>query len=151
MMQLTPWTWRPSSGRRDITRYNRELDSLWDRFGGGFPFESAREWLPSVDVAESDGEITVRAELPGLEAQDIDLDISGDILSIRGEKKGKEEIKEENYHTRESFYGSFQRSIRLPAEVQSDQVEANFKNGILDIRLPKSEKSKSQKIEIKGS
>jgi HSP20 family protein len=151
MMQLTPWTWRPSSQRRDITRYNRELDSLWDRLAGGFPFESAGQWLPSIDVAQSDGEITVRAELPGLEAQDIDLDISGDILSIRGEKKGKEELKEENYYTRESYYGSFQRSIRLPAEVQSDKVEANFKNGILDIRLPKSEKSKSQKIQIKGN
>lgn len=148
-MQLTPWTWRPS--RRDITRFNREMDSLWDRFAGNFPFvESEREWLPSVDVSETDGDIAVRAELPGLEAKDIDLNITGDILTIRGEKRGKEEVKEENYYSRESYYGAFQRAVRLPAGVQSDKVKANYKNGVLDIRLPKSEKSQSQKIEIKS-
>jgi HSP20 family protein len=152
MMQLTPWTWRGSSGRRDITRYNREMDDFWNRFFGEFhPLVGTEgEWLPSMDVSENDGEISVRAELPGLKAEDIDLDISGDILSIRGEKKGKEETKEENYHTRESYYGSFQRSIRLPAEVQGDKVDASFKNGVLDIRLPKSEKTRSKKIKIKS-
>jgi HSP20 family protein len=148
MMQLTPWR-RPH--RRDITRFNREMDTFWDRFFGDAPLAGfEREWLPSVDVAESDGDITVRAELPGLEAKDIDLNISGDVLSIRGEKKGKEEIKEDDYYSRESYYGSFQRSIRLPAEVQSDKVDASFKNGVLDIKLPKSETTQSKKIEIKA-
>ena len=144
-MQLTPW--RKPSNRRDITRFNREMDSLWNRFFGEYHqiagFES--EWLPSMDVSETDGEISVRAELPGLEAKDIDLDISGDMLSIRGEKKKKEEKKEKDYYSRESYYGSFQRSIRLPAEVQSDKVEASFKNGVLDIRLPKSQKTQKKK------
>jgi HSP20 family protein len=127
------------------------MATFWDRFFGDLPFGVfEREWLPSVDVAESEGEITVRAELPGLEAKDIDLNISGDILSIRGEKKGKEEIKEDDYYSRESYYGSFQRSIRLPAEVQSDKVDARFKNGVLDIKLPKSETIRSKKIEIKS-
>jgi HSP20 family protein len=148
-MQLTPWG-RPSH-RRDITRFNREMESLWNRFFGEFHpltgFE--REWLPSMDVSETDDEISVRAELPGLEAKDIDLDITGDVLSIRGEKKEKEEKKEKDYYSRESYYGSFQRSIRLPAEVQGDKVEAEFKNGVLNIRLPKSEKTQKKKIEIK--
>jgi HSP20 family protein len=128
------------------------MNDLWNRFFGEVhPFWGAEgEWLPSIDVSETDGEISVRAELPGLEAKDIDLDISGDVLSIKGEKKGKEETKKENYYTRESYCGSFQRSIRLPAEVQSNKVEANFKNGVLDIRLPKSEKTHSKKIEIKS-
>jgi HSP20 family protein len=149
-MQLTPWR-RPYRG--DITRFNREMDSLWNRFfGEAHPFPGTEgEWLPSMDVAETDGEVTVRAELPGLEAKDIDLDISGDVLSIRGEKKGKEEQKGENYYTRESYYGSFQRSVRLPSEVQSDKVEAKFKNGVLDIKLPKAEKTRKKKIEIKSS
>jgi HSP20 family protein len=151
-MQLTPWVWRRPSGRRDITRYNREMENFWNRFFGEFHPSAGieGEWLPSMDISETDGEISVRAELPGLEAKDIDLDISGDILSIRGEKKGKEETKEENYYTRESYYGSFQRSIRLPAEVQGDKVDASFKNGVLDIRLPKSEKTQSKKIKIKS-
>lgn len=148
MMQLTPWR-RPH--RRDITRFNREMDNLWDRFFSEMPFTGfEREWLPSVDVAESDGGITVRAELPGLEAKDIDLNISGDLLSIRGEKKSKEEVKEDDYFSRESYYGSFQRSIRLPAEVQSDKVDASFKNGVLEIKLPKSEMTQAKKIEIKS-
>ena len=152
MMQLTPWVWKRPSGRRDITRYNREMENFWNRFFGEFhpPADIGGEWLPSMDVSETDGEISVRAELPGLEAEDIDLDISGDILSIRGQKKGKEETKEENYYTRESYYGSFQRSIRLPSEVQDDKVDASFKNGVLDIRLPKSEKTGSKKIKIKS-
>ena len=152
MMQLTPWTWRGSSGRRDITRYNREMENFWNRFFGEFhPLAGIEgEWLPSMDVSESDGEISVRAELPGLEAKDIDLDIAGDILSIKGEKRGKEETKKEDYYTRESYYGSFQRSIRLPAEVQSDKVDATFKNGVLNIKLPKSENTSSKKIEIKS-
>jgi HSP20 family protein len=128
------------------------MDSLWNRFFGEMhPFAGLEgEWLPSMDVSETDSEINVRAELPGLEAEDIELDVSGDVLSIRGEKKGKAETKEENYHTRESYYGSFHRSIRLPCEVQSDNVEANFKNGVLGIRLPKSERTRSKKIKIKS-
>lgn len=149
-MQLTPWR-RPNRG--DITRFNREMESLWNRFFGEMhPFSGAEvEWLPTMDASETNGEVAVRAELPGLEAKDIDLDISGDVLSIRGEKRGKEEKKEESYYTRESYYGSFQRSIRLPSEVQSDKVEAKFKNGVLDIKLPKSEKTQKKKIEIKSS
>jgi HSP20 family protein len=123
------------------------MDSLWNRFFGEMHpfFGHEGEWLPSMDVSGTESEIGVRAELPGLEAEDIDLDVSGDVLSIRGEKKGKEETKEENYHTRESYYGSFQRSIRLPCEVQSDNVEASFKNGVLDIRLHKSVKTRPKK------
>jgi HSP20 family protein len=149
-MQLTPW--RRPSDRGDITRFKREMDTLWNRFFGEFqPFtEFEEEWLPSMDVAETDGEITVRAELPGLEAKDIDLNVSGNILSIRGEKKEKTEEKQKDYYTRESYYGSFQRSIRLPAEVKGDEVEAHFKDGVLDIRLPKSEKTQSKKIKIKS-
>ena len=72
-------------------------------------------------------------------------------MNLRGSiEYSKEEIKEENYHSRESYYGSFQRSIRLPAEAQAENVEAHFKNGVLDIRLPRSEKTKSKKIEIKA-
>lgn len=149
-MQLAPWR-RPSS-RRDITRFNREMDTLWNRFFGELrPFAAfEEEWLPSMNVSETDGEIAVRAELPGMEAKDIDLNVSGDVLSIRGEKKDEEEKKEKDYYSRESYYGAFQRSIRLPSEVQSDKVKANFKNGVLDIRLPKSEETRSKKIEIKS-
>jgi HSP20 family protein len=128
------------------------MDTLWKRFFDEFqPFTGFdEEWMPSIDIAETEDEISVRAELPGLEAKDIDLNISGDILSIRGEKKNETEDKQKDYYSRESYYGSFQRSIRLPTEVQSDKVEAHFKNGVLGIKLPKSEKTQLKKIEIKS-
>jgi HSP20 family protein len=92
----------------------------------------------------------VRAELPGVEAKDIDLNLSGDILTVRGEKKEESEKKEKKYFSRESYYGAFERSIRLPAEAQLDNVEAKFKDGVLNVTLPKSENSRSKKIEIKA-
>ena len=87
--------------------------------------------------------------MPGLEAEDIDVDVRGDTLTLRGEKKMEEEKKEERYYRRERYSGSFQRSFQLPAGVQSDKVDAEFKNGILTINIPKSEELKQKKIEIK--
>jgi HSP20 family protein len=111
--------------------------------------EQSWEWLPSVDISETNGSVTVKAELPGMEAKDIDIDISGDILTLRGEKKVEEEKKEERFYCRERHYGSFQRSFRLPTEVQSDKADARFQNGVLTIDVPKSEESEKKKIEIK--
>lgn len=89
------------------------------------------------------------AVLPGLEAKDIDVSISGDILTIKGEKKKEEEKKDEHFHYCERYAGSFQRSLRLPVGVRSDQVEAAFKNGVLNITIPKAEEAKKKQIEIK--
>ena len=135
-----------------IRPFWRESDDLWDRlYGESLPAERAWDWMPSVDVSESDGNITVKAELPGLEAKDIDVDVTGDLLTLRGEKKMEEEKKEERYYCRERYAGSFQRSFRLPTMVESDKVDAQFKNGILTINIPKSEESKQKKIEIKSA
>jgi HSP20 family protein len=106
-------------------------------------------WSPSVDIAETNGSVTITAELPGLEAKDIDVDVSGDILTLRGEKKLDKEKKEERYYCRERYHGTFQRSFRLPPGVQSDHVDAKFKNGVLTIDIPKSEMGKQKKIEVK--
>lgn len=148
-MQLTPWI-KPF--RRDLTRSNREMNPLWNDFLGELrPFEEfGEEWLPSIDVTENDSEILVRAELPGVEAKDIDLNISGDILTVRGEKKEENEKKDKKYFSRESYYGALERSIRLPAEAQTENVEAKFKDGVLNVVFPKSEKSRSKKIEIEA-
>jgi HSP20 family protein len=103
-----------------------------------------------VDVSESDGTVMVKAELPGMEAKDIDVDVTGDVLTLRGEKKMEEERKDERYYCRERYSGSFQRSFRLPPGVQSANVDAQFKNGVLTVTMPKSEESKQRKIEIKA-
>jgi len=80
--------------------------------------------------------------------KDLDINVAGDLLSIKGEKKEEEEKKDEGYHFRESYFGSFQRNIRLPSKVQNDKVEAKFKDGVLNITLPKSEETKPNKIQI---
>jgi HSP20 family protein len=91
----------------------------------------------------------VKAEVPGMDAKDISISLTGDVLTIKGEKKQEKEEKEEDYHVVERCYGSFSRSIRLPAEVESGKVEASYKHGILRITLPKSEKVKAKEVKIK--
>ena len=136
---------------RDFEWMRRDMDRLWNSFfeRGTLRSEEGGEWLPSLDVAETKNEIVVKAEVPGLEAKDIDISLSNGLLTIKGEKKEEREEKEENYHLVERSYGSFARSIRLPNEVQSDKINASYKNGVLKIVLPKSEEAKKKEIKIK--
>jgi len=143
--------WRPF---REVSRLRNEMDRLWDEyFGAGRralqPAEEA--WLPAVDVSETEDKITVKAEIPGMEAKDIDISMSGDTLTIKGEKKTEKEEKEENYHLVERSYGSFRRAMKLPASVDADKVEATYKNGVLTVILPKKEEVKPKAIEIKAT
>ncbi len=105
-------------------------------------------WSPSVDVMESDEEIILKAELPGIELKDVEVLINDNILTLRGERKFEKEEKKENYHRIERSYGAFQRSFTLPATVEQDKVKAKMKDGILEVRLPKAKEAKSKKIEI---
>ena len=107
--------------------------------------------MPRVDVSETNSEYEVKAELPGLEEKDINLQLANNVLNIRGEKKAEREEKDKNYYLAERSFGSFQRSIPLPTEVEEDRVQASFKSGVLTVRLPKSERAKSQakRIEVK--
>jgi HSP20 family protein len=123
-----------------------EVDSLFDTFMGGLPAFSGMfgasggrgfTLTPHVDVRETDKEIVVEAELPGIEEKDISLDLKDGVLTIRGEKKHEYDEKKENYRVMERRYGSFQRSLRLPDTLDQDKVEANFDNGVLKINVPK--------------
>jgi HSP20 family protein len=141
--------WRPF---REVARLRNEMDRLWDEyFGPGRralqPMEET--WLPAVDVSETGDKVTVKAEIPGMEAKDIEISMVGDTLTIKGEKKAEREEKEENYHLVERSYGAFSRVMKLPATVQADKVEATYKNGVLTVVLPKKEEVKPKPIEIK--
>lgn len=136
----------------------REMDRLFDDFFGGAP---RMGWLagaaegtltPTVDVAETDREVVVTAELPGLDDKDIEVSIRDNSLSIKGEKRAEKEEKDKTFYRSERSYGMFQRVVGLPAEVQEDKVEAEFSKGVLTVRLPKSPaaQKKSRKIEIAG-
>ena len=147
-MDIVPW--RPF---REIGTLRRDMDSLWNRFFGetSLPSIFSQEWAPRVDVSESKDNVVVKAEIPGMEAKDMDVSVSGDVLTIKGEKKKDEEKKDENYHYRERYSGSFQRSFRLPVAVKSEKADAAFKDGVLTITIPKADEAKKKEIKIKTS
>ena len=105
--------------------------------------------MQSVDISETEDKILIKAELPGLDTKDVNVSISGDILIIKGEKKKEEEEKDEHHHYIERYSGSFQRSFRLPVNIQTDKVKADFDKGVLKVTLPKAEETKKKDIEIK--
>ncbi len=146
-MQLVPWS--PFGG--ELNSFRGKMDKLWNRFYSERPLVSTftEEWLPSVDISETEDKLLIKAELPGLDAKDVNVSISGDILTIKGEKKKEEEEKDEHHHYVERYSGSFQRSFRLPINVQADKVEASFDKGVLKVILAKVEEAKKKEIEIK--
>ncbi len=135
-----------------IQALQRDMNRLFDEFFREFglapfrPFEERWDvFSPRIDMVEGDKEIKVSAELPGMDEKDIDISLSHDVLTIRGEKKEEEEYRGKNYYRMERSYGSFQRSIPLPCEVDDDKAEAIFKRGVLTITLPKAAEAQSRK------
>jgi len=106
-------------------------------------------WSPAVDIAEHDDQYVVKMELPGVSKEEVKITLESNILTVRGEKKQEKETKKENYHRIERSYGSFQRSFTLPTTVKNDKIDASFKDGILNIKLPKAEEAKPKQIEVK--
>ena len=145
-MELAPW--RPFG---ELSPFRKEMDRLWNRFLGEASFAKTftEMWSPSVDISETKDDFVVKAELPGLEAKDVNVSISGDVLTIKGEKKAEEEEKDEHYHRVERCSGSFQRVFQLSSGVKADKIEANFDKGVLKVILPKVEEAKKKEIEVK--
>ncbi len=143
--EIAPW--RPF---RELDRIRREMDRLWDSFFERRPsrVEEVSEWFPSLDVSETDTDYIVKVEVPGIDPKDMDISLTNNTLTIKGEKKQEKEEKDENYHLIERSYGSFTRSIRIPSQVQSDKINATYKNGVLKITLPKTEEAKKKEIKI---
>ena len=140
---------RESAG--GISQLRREMDRVFEDFFAPRAWWGRLwqgEWTPAVDVAETPEQITVKAELPGIDPKEIDISLTGDILTIKGEKKSEREEKKENYHLMERNYGSFSRSLALSAAVNADQIEAKFEKGVLTITCPKKEPVTPKTIEI---
>lgn len=137
---------------REISRLRDEMDRLWeDIFSPQRILRTgSEEWIPAVDISDTADEVTVKVELPGMESKDIRISLIGDVLTIQGEKKSEKEKKGETFFLAERSYGSFIRSLRLPAEVEADKIEAIYKHGVLTIICPKKEQVKPRLIEIKA-
>ena len=134
----------------------REFNALPARLGGFFPKEwetprLATTWNPSVDIFENDNEVVVKAELPGMNAKDIEVRLENNVLMLKGERHFEKETKEENYHRIEREYGSFSRAFALPTVVDGDKVVAEYKDGILKIVLPKKEDRKPKPIKVEAA
>jgi HSP20 family protein len=138
----------------------REMTSLQERMNRLFsdvarvrtPFSEEEitqgAWAPPVDIYETNDSIVLKAELPGIAKEDIVLEVKDNTLTLKGEKRIESEIKEENYHRVERSYGTFQRAFTLPGTVQQDRVKAKFKDGVLEIMLPKVEQAKPKQIKV---
>jgi len=144
-------------GRDPFLSLQRSMNRLFeDVFRGSMPAASENgdiySVMPQMNISETDKELRVTAELPGVAEKDVDVTLDDDILTIRGEKKLENKEDKENYHMIERSYGQFQRSIRVPHSVKGDQVQAHVENGILTVVLPKNEaQEKTRHIEVKGS
>jgi HSP20 family protein len=142
--------------RRDVTNDLRNLQEDFNRlFGSGFPrLFNAEEgllrgsWNPTVDIYENEDGIVLEADLPGLKPGDFELSVENNTLTLRGERRFEKKSEGENYHRIERSYGSFTRSFTLPATVNLDQVAAEFKDGVLQVRLPKREEVKPRQIQV---
>jgi HSP20 family protein len=148
--------------REELPRFGslqQEINRLFDEFGQGFGFLRPTKWLEpladfhaKVDVKETDKEIVVTAELPGVDMKDIDVSINSNGLVIKGEKREEKEEKEKGYYKMERSYGSFHRVLPLPAEVDRDHITATHKDGVVKITLPKTEQvlKDEKKISLKA-
>ena len=153
LIDIIPWRGSQLARRDDPfnllrSQINRVFDDAFD--GGRWPMGDGSVFAPQLDVTDTDKEVKVCAELPGIEAKDLDVNVTDDMLTISGEKRSERSSDEKGRHWTERTYGSFERTIPLPAEVDGDKAKTEFKNGILRITLPKRPdgKARAKKINV---
>jgi HSP20 family protein len=144
---------RPFRPLRSFRDLRGEMDRLWEGFPG-FPrlrrLAEEAAW-PAVDVFERNGALVIKADVPGMTAKDIEVNLSEDAVTISGERREEKEVKEKDYYRSERSYGRFMRQIPLPAGADRDKAEASFKDGVLEISFPLKEEAKQKKIEVKAT
>ena len=143
--------WDPFAGSQDL---QKEMNRLFEVFSGRAdrpapPPEVA--WNPAADIYETKDEMVAVLELPGVSQKEIDISLVGDTLIVRGERHRQDQVGEENYYRVERIYGPFSRTLLLPSVVDADRIKAVYKNGLLEIRLPKREEAKPKPIPIEGA
>jgi HSP20 family protein len=148
-MALVRWT--PMG---DLQSFQHEMNRMFDEFFRGGNGETSgtglSSWTPAVDIHETDDGFVIKAELPGVSKDDISIDVHQNTLTLRGQRTHQSAVKNERYHRVERAYGTFQRSFVLPAMVDHDKVQATYKDGVLELHLPKSEAATPKRIAITG-
>jgi HSP20 family protein len=142
--------WDPFRELEDVSdRLNRMFARPATRTANGKETMTVADWLPSVDISETEGEYQIKAEIPDVKKEDVKVTVEDGVLTIQGERKHEKEEKGRKYHRIERSYGSFVRTFSLPDVIEEDKVKAEFKDGVLNLYLPKSEKAKPKAIEVK--
>ena len=153
-MAMTRWTpfgtlerWDPFRNLGDI---QHEVNRLFDNFSGRPAQGTAGErmWLPAVDVRETKDEIVLSFDVPGMTEKDIQLSITGDLMTVKGERRFERDDSQDTYHRVERVYGKFERTVQLAMPVQTDKVKATYREGVLEVKLPKVEAAKPHEIKI---
>ena len=129
-------------------RMNRIFEDHLERGRSGEEGLGTSVWMPAVDIYETKDAVCVRAELPGVDKDAVNVEVKDGVLALHGERKFEKEVKEENYHRVERAYGTFHRSFSLPSSVDGERVTARMQNGVLEVTLPKREQAKTKKISI---
>ncbi|MBM2828268.1 MAG: Heat shock protein Hsp20 [Actinobacteria bacterium] len=147
-MAIVRW-WDPL---RDLSSIQEKMNQLFEdtfsRTRGRDEALGKGMWTPAVDIFETEEAVVVKAEIPGVERDQIAVGIKDGILTLHGERKFEKEVKEENYHRIERAYGTFHRSFSLPSSVEQDKISAKFKEGVLEVTLPKKERAKPKQIKV---
>jgi HSP20 family protein len=147
MMDLIQWNpLREMVSLRE--RMNRLFDDSWFRTDGYGDDVAMGMWSPAVDMFEKDDHLVIKAELPGMEKKDINLDLKDGVLTLRGERKHENQVQDENFYRREMSYGKFVRTFSLPSDVDPEKIKAEFQNGLLTIEVPKPEQHKPKQITV---
>jgi HSP20 family protein len=139
--------WDPA---REIDTLQGSMNQLFDRFFEGQTGNGsvARRWIPAMDLVETEDNLVLRADLPGMSEDDLNIEIKDGVLTVSGERKAEHEEKGEGFHRVERSFGSFSRSLSLPDGAQADRVAADFKDGVLEVRIPKPEETKPTRVAI---
>jgi HSP20 family protein len=140
--------WEPM---RELDSLQSEMNRLFDGFfgtGRGGNDVRSRRWIPPMDLVETEDHLVLRADLPGMSEDDIEIEIKDNVLTVSGERKAEQEQRDEGYYRVERAFGSFSRSLSLPEGVSADQVKASFDKGVLEVEIPKPEERKPQRVQI---
>jgi HSP20 family protein len=139
--------WAPT---RELDALQAEMNRLFDGFFNGGTTERTRRWLPAMDLLETKDHLVLRADLPGLNEDDVSIEVKDGVLTVSGERRAEQTDEQEGYYRFERAFGSFSRSLTLPEGIDPDNINAQFDRGVLEVRIPKPEERKAHRVEIGG-
>jgi HSP20 family protein len=146
-MALVRW-----DSRREVDSLQSEVNRLFDTFFGGRPANAGlRRWVPAMDLVETEDHLVLRADLPGVDPEDVNIELKDGVLTVSGERKAEHEEQTDSFYRVERAFGTFSRSMSLPERVDADRITATFENGVLEVRIPKPEERKPHRVEIGAS